>query len=187
MEILAHTLWTTAAAKTANKKALEKNKNIKFNLFWTSFWGIFPDLFAFVIPTVLFFWNVLFNSQVFESIAVTRRVVDASGLSPILYQYSHSIIIWAFIFGLIWLFSKRPPLSLLGWVFHIILDIPSHSIAYYATPFLFPLSNYRFPYGIAWSNKWFMIGNYTVLLIVWGVILFKKRKKNKLVELKNKE
>lgn len=184
MEILAHTLWTAAAAKTANDRALKKNKKIKFNLFWTSFWGIFPDLFAFAIPFIIFLWNILFNSQVFESVAISRKIVDASGLSQVLYQYSHSIIIWAFVFGLVWLFSRKLPLSLLGWVFHIILDIPSHSITYYATPFLFPLSNYRFPYGISWSNKWFMIGNYTALLIVWGIILFKKHKKNKLVNIK---
>jgi len=187
MEILAHTLWTTAAARTANEKAKKENKKIKFNLFWTSFWGIFPDLFAFTIPFIVFFFNILSNPQVFEGVARSRRIVDASGLASVLYQYSHSIVIWVLVFSLIWVFVKKPPLPLLGWVFHIILDIPSHAIGYYATPFLYPLSNYRFPYGVAWSNKWFMIGNYTILLIIWGVILYKKYKKDKINIIKNKE
>ncbi len=179
MDILAHTLWTTAAARKANAVALKKGKPFKLNLIWTAFWGIFPDLFAFSIPFVIAFWNIITGAKTLQFFSTRNQVVAGLNLSHNLYQYSHSLIIFVVIFLIVWAIKKRPPWVLLGWVFHILIDIPSHSIAFFPTPFLFPISSYRFPYGIAWSNMWFMILNYSALLIVWGSIFIKKHFKSK--------
>jgi hypothetical protein len=66
---------------------------------------------------------------------------------------------------------------MLGWLLHIILDIPSHSIDFFATPFLFPVSDYVFQYGARWSIPWFMILNYSLLLILFVYLFFIKKKK----------
>lgn len=179
MEILAHTLWTTAGARKINNKTIKKGKLKPISIGWAAFWGVFPDLFAFTIPFLISFYKVAIGQQEFGSFSTRHQVADGFNLSHTLYQYSHSLIIWAFVFLVIWIIIRRPPLAILGWVLHILLDIPSHSIAFFPTPLLFPFSEYRFPYGIAWSNPWFMLVNYITLSVVWGSILFKKYKKKK--------
>ena len=179
MDILAHTLWTTAMARKANAVAEKKKKPFKLNLIWTAFWGIFPDLFAFSIPFVIALWTILTGTKTFQFFTTKNQVAAGLNLSHDLYQFSHSLIIFAGIFLIVWAIRRHPPWVLLGWLLHILIDIPSHSLAFFPTPFLFPISDYHFPYGIAWSTPWFMIVNYMALLIVWGVIFFKKYLKTK--------
>ena len=177
MDILAHTLWANAAARGANAVAEKKNKKFHLSAGWTAWWGVFPDLFAFTLPFVLRFYFLLMGSVSFSDFWGRRAVEGATfqngfDIAHTLYQYSHSLIIWAVVFVLVWVFYKRPRYELLGWALHIFIDIPSHVLAFYPTPFLFPISHYQFPYGIQWSNQWFVLVNYGALLIVWGRILF---------------
>jgi hypothetical protein len=169
MDILAHMLWTNYGAQQANK-VLEKKGKRSIKLPEVTFWGVFPDLFAFGIPFVLSIPTFIQNGFVLRRPSVI-------GLASTLYPYSHSIIIWAFIFSLVWVLFKRPRLELLGWALHILIDIPSHSATFYPTPFLFPISNYRFTDGISWGSTWFMIINYTLLLVVSLYIFTRKKKK----------
>ena len=176
MDIFAHTLWTTVLAREGNIEAKKKNKKFKINLFWAGFFGIFPDLFAFTIPFIFSFCKVISRQQAFGLMDERHKVADGFNLAHTLYQYSHSLIIWLLVFFIVWLIFKRPIWELLGWALHILIDIPSHSAIFYPTPFLFPVSTYVFPYGVAWSGMYFMIINYSALLVVWGGILIKKYK-----------
>jgi hypothetical protein len=191
MDILAHTLWANAMARGANIIAEKKNQSApdqsggqvgkKFHMHvgWTAFFGVFPDLFAFTIPFTLRFYNILFSGNPVSSFFMNphregeRVVAGGFDLAHNLYQYSHSLVIFTVVFVLVWAFYKRPRYELLGWGLHILIDIPSHVLAFYPTPFLFPISDYRFPYGIQWSNYWYMVINYGALLLVWGSILTK--------------
>lgn len=177
MEILAHTLWTTAGVKVFNDSP--KNKGKKINFIWASFWGIFPDIISLFLPIIFFSISLITKANTFESFSASRLIVNAYPVSHTLYLYTHSLVIWASVFLLVWLFIKRPPLTMAGWALHILLDIPSHGIGYFSTPFLFPLSGYRFPYGVSWASIDFFIINYSILALVWGIILFKKYKKKK--------
>ena len=179
MDILAHTLWTTVVARKGNIEGDKKGKKFKVNLYWTAFFGIFPDLFAFTIPFVISFYRIITGQEIFSSFTTRHQVADGFNLAHTLYQYSHSLVIWLLVFFIVWLIFKRPMWELLGWMFHILIDIPSHSVLFFPTLFLFPISSYVFPYGVAWSNIWFIITNYTALLLVWGGFLFKKHRKNK--------
>jgi hypothetical protein len=180
MEILAHTLWTTAAARKANAVVKKKGKLYKLSVAWTAFWGIFPDLFAFSLPFFYSFWKVVSGQQDFGSFSTRHQVADGFNLAHTLYQYSHSLVIWALVFLIVWALLRRPPWVLFGWALHILIDIPTHSLAFFPTPFLFPISKFVFPYGVAWSTTWFMIANYCTLALLWGSILYNKyrRKKN---------
>ncbi|MEI8175235.1 MAG: hypothetical protein WCG28_04770 [bacterium] len=180
MDILAHTLWTTAVARKGNIEGEKKDKKFKVNLFWTAFMGIFPDFFAFTLPFVFSFYKVISGQQQFGSFNTRHQVADGFNLSHTLYQYSHSLILWLLVFLIFWLIFRRPVWELLGWALHILIDIPSHSVLFFPTPFLFPISTYVFPYGVAWSNMYFMIINYTALALLWGGFLFKKYKNKKL-------
>lgn len=170
MDVFAHALWTTAGAKAVNKK----KKILKVG--WAAFWGVVPDFFAFTIPFLILFWNVIRGNTSFSHHAMDNA---GTNLAPTLYQYSHSLIIWAAVFILVWIIFRKPRLELLGWALHILIDIPSHTIHFYPTPFLFPLSEYRFPYGVSWADPTFMIINYSLLLLVCLYMFNERRKRRK--------
>ncbi len=180
MDILAHTLWANAGARSVKTLALKKGKKLKINVGWTAFFGVAPDFFAFTIPFILIFYKVIFGGESFLGMKDHHRFFDGFDLASYLYQFSHSLVIFSLVFILVWVLFKRPRYELLGWLLHILIDIPSHALAFYPTPFLFPISDYRFPYGISWANTWYMLINYSLLLVVWGIILFKKHKRNSL-------
>ena len=171
MDILAHTLWANAGARGANEIAKKKGGNFHMHAGWTAFFGVAPDFFAFTIPFIIGIYKMIFEGSSFG-----RHHFSVAGfdLASYLYQFSHSLIVFIFVFCAVWFFSKRPRWELLGWALHILIDIPSHSINFYPTPFLFPISDYRFPYGIQWSNMWYMLINYSLLFLVWGRILWQK-------------
>lgn len=174
MDIFAHTLWANAAARTANKKLEKKGKSLRIHPLWTGFWGVFPDLFAFSIPFIISIYGIITGNISFDSLS-HHGLPNGFDLAGTLYQYSHSLVIWTAVFIITWIISKRPRWELLGWLLHILIDIPSHSIEFFPTPFLFPISEYRFPYGISWANQWYMIINYLLLLVVFSYSLFKKK------------
>jgi len=180
MDILAHSLWNTAGAKKLNESFEKKGKR-KIPILWAAFWGIFPDIFAFGISSILSIYAVISSNEKFSQFLnhgpLVQGVDKTFDLAHFLYQFSHSLIIFAVVFGVVWFILKRPALAMLGWGVHICLDIFSHSLQFFPTPFLFPLSNYVFPYGIRWSNPGFMIVNYTLLFIVCIFYIFKKKKK----------
>jgi hypothetical protein len=169
MDILAHMLWTNYGARAGNIK-LEKKKKRTISLPWVTFWGVFPDLFAFGLPISFLILKGI------ATLSFSFHRPDMFGLPATLYQYSHSLVIWAAVFIIVWIVSKRPRLELLGWLLHILIDIPSHAASFYPTPFLFPISDYRFLHGVSWGNKWYMIINYSLLLII-SLYFFARKKK----------
>lgn len=179
MDIFSHGLWTAAAAKVAGKKL-----HPSLHAGWAAFWGVFPDLLAFTLPFALLFWNMAVGNL---NISDFPRP-DPEGGAPsdaanlfnstlvhALYSLSHSIIIFAVVFCLVWLLKKRPVWELLGWLLHILIDIPTHSYQFYPTPFLWPVSNLKIN-GVSWATPWFMVANYFALLAVYAYLRFAKRK-----------
>jgi len=95
----------------------------------------------------------------------------------ILYNFTHSFLIFALIFGLVWLFHKKPYWLLAGWGLHIFIDIFSHTEKFFPTPFLFPISNFHINLT-SWGNPLFMIINYSALIGVYLWLYgFSSRKK----------
>ncbi len=175
MDIFAHAIWTNILARTAQKRAESRHKKL-LQIGWATFWGIFPDLFAFTISFAIGVIGLVKGVGFMYG-----RETIATGLAPVLYQYSHSLVIWFAVFCIVSIFYKRPRWELLGWALHIIIDIPSHGGGFYLTPFLFPISDYKFIYGVSWANPIFMLVNYSALLIAWGGLLFYKYKKKKII------
>ena len=89
-----------------------------------------------------------------------------------LYNLTHSLVLWGLLYlALRMIGYELAALAWCGWGFHILLDIPTHAHHYLATPFLYPLSKLKFD-GIHWSDKGFMLFNYTVLLFLYLVFYF---------------
>lgn len=173
MDIFAHGLWAAAAAKTYNQVyGRIAIRPYKLNVLQTAFWGVFPDLFAFTIPFAWLILGPLFGDQ------VPRLQQSESGepppadshwtfrLASILYQYSHSLVIFFTVIALIWLIRKRIPWVMGGWLLHILIDMPTHTYDFYPTPFLWPLSDFKIT-GISWGTPWFMIANYSSLALIF--------------------
>ncbi len=182
MDIFAHSLWTAAAAKGANKnkKLIEKNKG-PLRAGVTAFWGVAPDLFAFGFPFLASLYFFI-TGQINLSNAASHRWFNLpesanwiAKLPPHLYQISHSLVIFSVVFLVVWTIRRRPYYEMLGWLLHILIDIPSHSANFYPTPFLWPISDFKFLYGVSWGNQIYMIINYSLLALTWGYILTRKK------------
>lgn len=168
MDILAHGLWSTAAAKLVNPKL---TKPLAAGL--VALWGVFPDLFAFGPRFVVMAWSRYVSGTPVAAHSIRPGMDDGQPfyLRPWdLYQFSHSLIIFALVFGLVWLIRRRPSWVMLGWPLHILMDIPTHSLRFFATPFLFPISSYQFD-GISWGQPWFMKLNYGSLAAVFLLLM----------------
>ena len=71
-----------------------------------------------------------------------------------------------------------PPWEMFGWFIHILMDIPTHTGLLYPTLFLWPLSDWYVD-GNSWGTKWFMVINYSVLLIVFLLLGIAGKKKGR--------
>ena len=162
MDIFAHGLWAAAMATGA-----KRIPGVRIRTGWTALSGVFPDLFAFSLPAIQEFYLRFTGTASFDH----RGAPHHAEWVWQLYQFSHSLLVFALVFSLVSLLARRPVLELLGWLLHILIDIPSHSLRFFPTPFLWPVSSYQFD-GISWANRWFMLSNYSALalayLLLWG-------------------
>jgi hypothetical protein len=60
-----------------------------------------------------------------------------------LYPAGHSLIVFLVVFGIATILARRIVFELLGWLLHILIDIPTHSFSYYATPI--PVAGFGLP------------------------------------------
>ncbi|MDI6717535.1 MAG: hypothetical protein QMD86_00575 [Patescibacteria group bacterium] len=186
MDIFSHGLWAGAAYKALRQKQIQyKNKNLLKPL-QAAFWGIFPDIFSFTPVFIWLFGNLVLGTIDFQNLPKPDGIEPAQKdtlpifrLTSMLYNASHSIIIFLIVFGFALiikriLFSENQIMTweMGAWLFHISIDIPTHSYQFYPTPFLWPISDWKFN-GFSWGTPWFMIINYSALAVVY-IILSKK-------------
>ena len=177
MDIIAHGLWTGAVYKAANF-----TKKKPFRVWWAVFWGTAPDIFSFALPVLWVIWHWV-SGGLDRSLFVgpENGVPPAQHLSPIfpitrqLYSFSHSAIVFAAVFLLVVLVQRRFMWEMGGWLLHIFIDILTHSYRFYPTPFLWPISDWRF-HGIGWRTPWFMAVNYSTLLMIYLFFWLRARK-----------
>lgn len=167
MDIIAHALWTTAAAKLARDHTRQP-----LRLGWAAFWGVFPDLFSFAIPAVVRVWWYV-TGTTHSLLPDAHSAPHFQWVWP-LYHCSHSLLVFAAAFGMVWAIFRRPVLEMLGWALHNLIDILTH-MGIFAVHFLWPLSNYGFN-GIRWENRWFLALNYAALLAVLASLWVQTRK-----------
>ncbi|MBI4385684.1 hypothetical protein HY573_02545 [Candidatus Parcubacteria bacterium] len=163
MDIVSHGLWGGLAFGRANKKR-----------FWLAFlFGMAPDLFAFGLLSARVIFGLAPRPQ------FTLGHPDPSFIPPYvfqLYNMSHSLVIFAAVFLLIWVIRKRPLWEMSAWGLHILFDIFTHSEQFFPTPFLWPVSDVRFA-GISWMHPLIFIPNVLALTVFYGywLILGKRR------------
>ena len=162
MDTPAHGLWTYAIFYR------------KKYVWLVVLFGVLPDLLSF---GMIFLMNI-FNGNTHNG------PPDVKSLPKWLfaaYNLTHSFVMFAVVFILVFLITRKWFWPMMGWPIHIIIDIPTHSYRYFPTPFLWPVSNFKFN-GISWATPWFIALNYSTLMVVYLFIAHNKskiRKQNK--------
>jgi len=87
-----------------------------------------------------------------------------------LHCMTHSAVVAGVTTAVLWIALRSLWLPLLGWWSHIVIDVFTHSTAFYPSPVLYPIT-YRGFDGIAWNEPWFLGLNYFVLgvFFAWTV------------------
>lgn len=159
MDILAHMLWTNLAFQQAS----DETRFLAVAL------SIGPDLTAFV-PAIGYsiFKNKGKDLRERPSDANFEKINKATPWWVFrLYDISHGIPIWMALTSIWWLLAGAIPLAALGWLGHIVVDIPTHSRRFFPTPFLWPISKFNVD-GVNWSTPWFMAVNYGSLILLYA-------------------
>ncbi len=93
-----------------------------------------------------------------------------------LYKLTHSLVAAFIGIGLIRLLCKPLTLPALAWPLHVFLDIFSHPLGRFQTPFLYPFSDLAFD-GIAWwMHPWFIRAYWCLVPIIWAGILMARHR-----------
>ncbi|MBX4211284.1 MAG: hypothetical protein KW806_00575 [Candidatus Yanofskybacteria bacterium] len=179
MDILAHGLWGGALSKAIKNK----KPGLKLKFWQAAFWGMFPDLFAFTVPFLGLLFSIVTGRTHLSDFptpktppAVANDRFPLFQLAATLYNYSHSFVMFGLVVLLLWLWKKKFYYVLLGWPLHILFDIPTHTAEFYPTPIFWPVSHWEFTHGFSWGEPWFMVLNYSLLIIVY-VSLYRRDKK----------
>lgn len=154
MDIVSHGLWGSLAFGRRNRRS-----------FWLAFlFGIAPDLLSFG-P---FFATVFLGFRPWPHVSVEPATPLMPAYVNHLYNITHSLVVFALLFGLLTLIFRRPIWEFSAWGFHILFDIPTHSYRFFPTPFLWPVSTFQVS-GWSWASPWIFFPNgiLLVLLYVW--------------------
>jgi hypothetical protein len=162
MDTFSHGLWGGVLFGRKNKKD-----------YWLAvIFGLIPDLFSFGI----FFALTILSGGVNRDFAGPPDPSLIPSYVNSLYNITHSLIVFAIIFLLVWLIIKKPMIPMLAWLFHICLDIFTHSVDFFPTPIFWPISSYHFD-GWPWSNWWIFLPNVFLLIVFYTWFIFNKFKK----------
>lgn len=160
MDILSHGLWGVLAFGRRSRHS-----------FWLAFAiGLAPDLCSFGILWIAAMLGLSPKPD------FSHGTPPESSIPPYvhqLYDVSHSLVVCLAVFALLWLLMKRPIRELGAWGLHVLVDIPTHSFDFLPTPFLWPLSDWKFD-GWPWSQSAILIPNFTLLLLLYGWFLLQQ-------------
>jgi hypothetical protein len=146
VDTLAHALWTNAVYVRHSRR----------DRCWAVFFGVAPDLLSFG-PFVA--WLLATDQFVFRGVVPPPSVVAA-------YRLTHSLVAFGAVFLLASLWWRRVWWPLWAWAGHIGVDVVTHTVDYFPTPFLYPLSSFSVS-GVNWAEPTFVVVNYTLLAMVY--------------------
>jgi len=94
------------------------------------------------------------------------------------YNASHSLVVFSVTFALVWFLRQRPFLPLAAWGIHVLIDIPTHSLGLFPTPFLWPLSDFKLD-GVQWRSPVVLIPNFVLLAVLYSLWYYGRRKRKR--------
>ena len=183
MDLFSHGLWTAALGKGTNDFVLKPKSKKPLKLKRLIWWGVFPDVFSFIIPFIYIVPGLLLGNLKLSDLPSPENMEPMTSgslswlfqLARLLYNMSHSLIIFSAVFGIVFLILRKPTWEMSGWLFHILIDIPTHSYKFFATPFLWPISGAKFN-GFSWGTTWFLIADYSAIFLIYLILAIKNKK-----------
>ena len=161
MDIVSHGLWGAIVFGRRTRSS-----------FWSAFvFGIAPDLLSFGILTMA------------ATLGLAEQPDFSHGTPPEssipqyvhhLYNVTHSLVVFLVVFLLVWVLVKRPVWELSAWGLHVLMDIPMHSFAFFPTPFLWPLSDWKID-GWQWMTPSIFIPNVILLILLYAWYFMQKK------------
>jgi hypothetical protein len=179
MDVLAHGLWTNAMYKV-----IPQTRGDARMARWGIVFGLLPDFVAFAPIFAWMTWQLVTGDLSFSGGRPDFDAIPLGEFTAGVYNFTHSLVIFAIGLGLAWAIARKFPWFMLGWALHIGIDIFTHTTEFYATPFLYPLSGLKVN-GIEWSHPWFMAINYGLLLLFYFYLLPRYFRKPQQPEMKN--
>lgn len=166
MDVLAHSLWSLVLLP--GPPSLEK-----------VVMGVMPDAAVF-LPNMVY--RVVKRSPMpkFQSREQMMEWYDQKENRWIknLYRWTHSLIVWIALLTPILFFYYRRTGEILWFLLaaplHILMDIPTHTKDSFPVQFLTPLSRLQIN-GVHWSNRWVLIGNYSMIALTFVFRILKTR------------
>jgi len=76
--------------------------------------------------------------------------------------------------GFVYYYKRPLAFPMLAWPAHIILDFFTHSIEFFPTPILWPISDFKFD-GIPWSNPIVFFAN---VICIFFLFVYRRKKSN---------
>jgi hypothetical protein len=92
------------------------------------------------------------------------------------YAFGHSFVVCLPVIALVFFWRRRIAFAMLAWPFHIMLDFPFHTKAYFPTQIFWPISDFSID-GIAWSNWYIWWPNVAGLVILFYCRRRQKKKR----------
>jgi hypothetical protein len=152
MDFVSHGLWGGVVAGRRNRRD-----------FWKAFsWGAMPDLIPFTPFFIERIYKMFTGGPSFVSGPPDISTIPQYVFN--LYSVTHSYVTFLAVFIIMYVIYKRPYWLMTGWAIHITMDIFTHTTAFFPTPFLFPLSDYRFN-GVSWSEWYILWPNIIILAL----------------------
>ncbi|GKS58578.1 hypothetical protein YTPLAS18_21050 [Nitrospira sp.] len=165
MDILSHGLWGAIAFGRTSRPS-----------FWLAFViGLAPDLLSFGV-----LWAAAL-SGVSEPPDFSHGTPPESSIPQYvhhLYNVTHSLVVFLVAFLAVWAIRGQPLWELSAWGLHVLVDVPTHSYAFFPTPILWPLFGWKFD-GWQWSTPAILIPNYILLSLLYAWYLSRLYKGNR--------
>lgn len=161
MDFISHGLWGGIAFGRKNRRAF----------FWAFLFGVMPDLLSFGLFSFMRILGLASGpdwSNGLPAMSEIPRYVHT------MYDITHSLFIFILALALVLLVTKKVFWPMFAWGLHILMDIPTHSMLFFATPFLWPFSDYKFD-GIGWSHPYIFYPNAALLMLLYFLFLYSKR------------
>lgn len=155
MDTLSHYLWTVAIYWQHPKRWL------------VGMFGALPDLMSFGI----FFVQRLLTGTMERGAPGIETIPQ---YVHVMYDITHSLVVFMIVAAVLWFVAREWFWLIWGWALHIIIDIPTHTAAFFPTPFLWPVSDFHLS-GISWGVTWFMLMNLVGLIAVYVWLIWRPR------------
>ncbi len=163
MDTLSHALYGGVAFGRENKIS-----------YWKAFAiGLAPDIFSFGIFTAGAVLGLVSGP---DWSAGPPDPASIPAYVHALYDVTHSLVVASLVIAFVWYVRGKPMVELFAWPLHILIDIPTHSSEFFPTPFLWPLSDYRFN-GVSWGTPVIFYTNLALLAVLYLHFLIMKRRK----------